>query len=177
MNKNKFYILGTILLVIFTIFSYWFDYSIPRCYSSSLLATWVIWLTWDFYLWKYFAGKWTIPLLIAGKWKGKLNSEYNGGTQKEINIIIRQTYSTIVIEVKTDQMMSCSICTYCDKSFSTYPHLLYIYRTYPLNFDKRDNLQQYGGGKLSFKDENNLIINYWTTSSTRGTIKLEKIAN
>ena len=175
MSKNKFYIFGFILLIVSYSFSCYLEYSFVRNVSSSLLTTWIIWIVWNNWCWKFFAGKFRIPLFLSGNWKGKLDSNFDGRTQKGVDVVIKQSFSTVSIEIKTDQVTSRSICTYWEKSSSLYPRLLYIYHTQPLAFGNKDNMQQFGGGMLSIKDQNTLTIHYWTTSLTRGKIELKKV--
>jgi len=173
MSKTKLYIWGTILLVVSNIISYCFDYDILHTSTSSLFVTWMLWLAWDYWVWKLFAGKMGVPPRISGRWKGEIISSYHH-IEKNVKVVIKQTFSDIQIEMKTDQVTSCSICAHWEKSSSLFPKLFYLYTTQSLTFENKENLPQIGGGKLCFDDKNNLTIVYWTSSKTTGEIKLKR---
>ena len=175
MSRTRLYVWGSILLLIFSIISYCFEYSMPRTYTTSLAITWFFWLIWDYWLWQLFAGKLGVPKRISGRWQGELTSSYD--VSKLVNIAIKQTFSNIQIEIKTDQVTSHSIFAHWENSSSLFPRLLYIYRTQSLAFSDKDNMPQYGGGLLCLQDKDVMTIHYWTSSQIRGYIKLKKISS
>lgn len=177
MSRTKLYVWGSILLLTSSVISYCFEYSVPRNYTTSLSVTWGIWLLWDYWLWQLFAGKFGIPKKISGRWQGSLKSSYYTGMEKLVLVLIKQTFSNIRIEIKTDQITSYSICTHWENSSSLFPRLFYIYQTQPLAFGDKDNLPQHGGGLLCLENKDVLTINYWTSNRTKGQIKLKKISN
>lgn len=175
MSRTKLYVFGFILLLTSSTISYCFKYNIMRNYTASLSVTWGIWLLWDYWLWQFFDGKFGIPKKISGRWQGRLTSSY--GVSKLVNIAIKQTFSNIQVEIKTDQVTSHSIFAHWENSSSLFPRLLYIYRTQPLAFSDKDNMSQYGGGLLCLQDKDTMTINYYTSSKTLGKIELKKISS
>lgn len=175
MSKKILYILGIFAVILSYGFYHLLDYGLIRSITSSLPVVWLLWLAWDQLIWKIFAGTRGMPPLISGLWAGKLKSSHDESIELNITFAIKQTFSNVYLEAKTDNNSSYSICAKWVKS-SLHPVLFYIYNTKPLGgqFNK-DNIQQYGGGCLYFETLDTLVINYWTTSATVGIIKLQKM--
>ncbi len=176
MSKIKLNILIVLAGIIFYILHCYLNWSIIHSFTASLTAVWVLWLIWDNVLWKFFAGKYGIPVNISGRWQGNLWSSYERGTEKLANITIKQTFSNVSIQIKTNEIKSRSICASWDDTFSSYPCLYYIYRTEELRSPNQVNPPQCGGGKLCVETKDTITINYWTSRLTTGEIKLRKIS-
>lgn len=176
MTKVKLSILTTLFVIIAFILFNCLEFGFINSCTKSFAIVWGIWFFWDRYLWQYCAGKWGIPVRISGKWRGKLTSSFSGGTEKTVNVTIKQTFSNVSLEMITNEIRSRSICSYWEYTFSSYPCLLYIYSTDALCLPNTSNLQQYGGAKLCLENKETIIINYWTSSLTKGEIKLKKIS-
>lgn len=177
MSKLKLNILIVLAGIIFYILHCYLNWSIMHSCTATLTAVWLMWQIWDKFLWKFFAGKYGVPVHISGRWQGSLLSSYEGGTEKLVNVVIKQTFSNVSIQIKTDEIKSCSVCAYWDDTFSSYPCLYYIYRTEELRSPNQVNPPQCGGGKLCIETNDTITINYWTSRLTRGEIKLRKMSD
>ena len=128
------------------------------------------------WLWEYFAD-YEVPILkneynctIKYEWDGK-----KGEKQSQIEII--QTYSSINVTLITDEIRSDSIISEIKKQDNTFI-LYYIYNTSPKAEFNSVNPAQYGGCKIVLDSitksisNQNLSGSYWTTSKTIGDIIL-----
>jgi hypothetical protein len=74
----------------------------------------------------------TTPLL-AGTWLAEITSSYDGHvTKREGRVYIRQTWTQILITLKTDDSSSDSIAA-CISASGQFPHIWYGYRNSPLS--------------------------------------------
>jgi hypothetical protein len=127
----------------------------------------IIWWLFDRLLWKVCPSQ-VKRCNISGKWAGTIHYNYMGkpGTKKA-SIVIKQTFSNIKIQVKTDENISKSIVAqWCfDDS-----KLFYIYQTDPHFRAKDKNPAQYGGAQIIINQENlsKVRIEYWTDRQTKG---------
>lgn len=175
MSKKILYILGIFAVILSYGFYHLLDYGLIRSITSSLPLVWILWLAWDQLIWKIFAGARGMPPLISGLWTGKLKSSYDENVEINITFAIKQTFSNVFLEAKTENNSSYSICAKWISS-PLQPRLFYLYQTKPLGGQfSKDNMPQYGGGCLYFETINTLTINYWTTSGTIGIITLQKM--
>lgn len=175
MSKNVLNILGILAAIISYVFYHLLGYGLIQSVTSSLSIVWIIWLFWNNFIWKVFAGVREMPPLISGLWAGKLKSSYDENVEINITFAIKQTFSNVFLEAKTENNSSYSICAKWVSS-PLQPRLFYLYQTKPLGGQfSKENVPQYGGGCLYFKTINTLTINYWTTSGTIGIITLQKM--
>ena len=110
---------------------------------------------------------------ISGNWKGKItNSKHSIQTEVEI----RQTWTEIVMNLKTATASSKTTALSFFTEDSKNPEIIYIYENKVRNTNK---FHSHGGtGKLTFfKEEDKLIGNYYTDEQreTHGKIELKKI--
>ena len=143
-----------------------------------LYFTSFMWMIWDNLLWRLFSGKYRIPPNINGQWVGRLKSSYlKTMDEKKIDIKIKQKFSNIKIEVKTNEILSSSISASWLDDNSLYPRLFYSYQTKPIVLCNKNNLPQYGSGILCIETSTNITIEYWTSQQTHGSIKIVKVSS
>ena len=140
-------------------------------YSS--FVTLIVWSAYEMFLWKL------NPFIkiprIYGKYKGTLVSSYdNYENEKEISVDIKQTYSTISIVAKTNEITSKSVA--CNFYFDNGEKILYYnYVTNPQSKYRDKNPVQDGACKLIILNVNEIEGNYWTSQKTVGDLKLKRI--
>lgn len=123
-----------------------------------------------------FIEQWETPILKS-EYNCKIHHNYKGGGIKEAKIKISQTYTSIDVTVKTDEMESSTIISDIVK-FNNKFVLYYLYRTNPKIKYIEENRPQLGGCKIilnSISEDNynkKLSGKYWTTSETIGDIEL-----
>lgn len=175
MNKKTIKILCWIAILLF-VFLYYFNGDILQSAGSSVFITSGIWVIWDNFLWQYFANKYGMPKNINGQWVGSLRSSYiKNLDEKKVDIKIRQKFSNVQIEIKTNEILSHSICSQWLDEKSLYPRLFYSYQTKPIALYKPENLPQFGSGILCIESSTKIYIEYWTSQQTKGVITAVKI--
>lgn len=126
------------------------------------------------FLWN-FIEEYETPILKE-KYQCKIKSNYNG-IEKDAVIKIEQTYTSINVTLKTDEVESDAIITEIIKENSQFV-LYYIYITNPKMTISDKNPSQLGGCKIKLQSSKNNDANqklegiYWTTSQSTGDMKL-----
>lgn len=136
----------------------------------SIIDAVVFFLYYNF-LWRYIP--WNRPPILKKKYLGTLYYNYNNQIgQKDISILIEQTWLSTTIKAKTDINSSISICSNIIKDHDEYV-LYYTYITAPLTSVVDTNPIQYGSCRLVINEEEETLKgNYWTSRGTRGDISL-----
>lgn len=126
--------------------------------------------------WKVFRG-WLVPFPnISGKWKGYLESSYEGARKRiPIELSIRQTFLHIQIKLSTNESKSNSIAAAFNiDDDRNIKQLCYTYRNEPkAKFQERSPIH-YGSVILDIDDNNKMSGKYWTGRKTTGDISLSK---
>ncbi len=139
------------------------------------------------YLWKL---KWLRPAIVKvpnlhGTWKGKLLSSWvdiNTGKELdpiEVVVYIRQSFSSVSIEVHTDKMISTSYVAGFRTSDSGLQELCYTYSS-KAHLPTRDtNPWHDGTTKLTIYEGEEILLKgeYWTARKTVGTLNIKRISN
>lgn len=198
-NEGKLKDISKKLLLFFStliLFVYWFINkeitisNIIECFGYSILLTSIVIRLIDHYFWKrilLFFKKydflWNLlesyetPILkkqydclIDYNWKGKKGT-------KKTKVKIEQTYTSITVSLKTDEIESSTIISEIVKSNNQFI-LYYLYVTNPKAKFSKKNPIQLGGCKIILESLNEINSNdtlrgtYWTTSKTIGDMKL-----
>lgn len=137
-------------------------------------SVWLVWSGFNHFIWRICPGLFGRKK-ISGKWIGQLKSNFKGATSKDVEVRIKQTFSSINITLKTNEIVSKSVITGWDKTNNS---LYYIYKTDPDISIKRENPVQDGAAKIVFDKANKkeLKIEYWTDRKTTGYIQLRKVS-
>lgn len=133
------------------------------------------------------AGFAVIPTLIYEKWMWKLNpfddtpklkSLYNGCIkfyrdnewhEKEIRVKIDQTFTNVIVKVRTNEIFSKSLIS--DIIFENGGYVLYYtYITNPKSEYGKDNPIQIGSAKILIEENEKMYGVYWTNRKTIGDI-------
>ncbi|MEP0133379.1 MAG: hypothetical protein ABJJ25_15370 [Eudoraea sp.] len=143
-----------------------------------------IWTIFIFWAWK-----WRIfyPWLVqtpnlSGKWKGKIKSNWEGGTSKPIpmEIDIKQDFFNIIVKIKTEESISHSISSSfnIDKDRG-YQQLFYSYLNTPKAGIRDRSAIHYGSVLLNFDGfkVSKMSGEYWTSRETTGEIELKRKKN
>jgi len=134
-------------------------------YSLAIIES----LRWIFnnLLWKIIPTKISRRYNISGKWTGKLYYEWNRKKVKDVNVLIKQSYSNTIVTVHTDEMTGTSAASFWDFDNGK---LLYFYNTGPRREYKDANPVQDAAAKITIisDDKNKLRIEYWTDRQTIG---------
>lgn len=109
---------------------------------------------------------------IEGEYEAEINYLYKGGGKKEPTVNIKQTFLTVNVELKSDEMTSNSITGDIVEEDGK-KILYYSYRTNPKAFFREDNPIKIGTARIIIEKEE-LTGTYWTQAGTSGDIKLNK---
>lgn len=172
----------TITLVFLIIFD------IRTSLEVSLIVTGLVILTIDKVLWKpilHFLSKYNIlwhfiedyeTPILKEKYQCKIKSKYNG-IEKDAILKIEQTYTSINVSLKTDEIESNAIISEIKKVNNQFV-LYYIYVTNPKMAIRDKNPTQLGGCRIKLQtlkdnDANEKLDGiYWTTSQSTGDMEL-----
>lgn len=131
------------------------------------------------WIWTFFE-QYECPILCE-EYKCIIKYEWPEGNflEKKATIKISQTYTSISINLYTDEIKSSSLVSEIVKENNEFV-LYYTYITNPKAYFLNGNQGQYGGCKvvldsITDKDANQAIEGiYWTTSKTKGDISLSR---
>ena len=136
-------------------------------YAVSCVAT--LFVIYERYLWKYIP--WNIPPVLNRKYDGKIHYKYeNEEESKDIIVIVKQTWLTLHIGIKTNINSSSSLTAeiVCENNENV---LYYSYVTNPSALNEKKNTIQHGTCRMILNDDNSKITGkYWTSSQTIGDI-------
>lgn len=154
-----------------------------RLISTSITVAFLFHLLFHNVLWKFHIFRPYIVKVpnLQGTWEGKIRSVGNSEvTEIDTKIIIRQTFTTISVEVQTSNMTSSSyIAGFCFHSDSGNVELSYSYNSKSKLNQREKNpwhegsckfLVNEGGKKMTMDGE------YWTSRRTIGEIHVSKIS-
>lgn len=126
--------------------------------------------------WKVFRG-WLVPFPnINGKWKGYLESSYEGASKRiPIELSIRQTFLHIQIKLSTKKSKSNSIAAAFNIDDNrNIKQICYTYRNEPkAKFQERSPIH-YGSVILDIEANDKMSGIYWTGRKTIGDISVSK---
>lgn len=126
--------------------------------------------------WKVFRG-WLVPFPnISGKWKGYLDSSYEGASIRiPIDLCIRQTFLHIQIKLSTEESKSNSIvAAFNIDNDRNIKQVCYTYRNEPMaKFQERSPIH-YGSVILDIDKDDKMSGKYWTGRRTIGDISVSK---
>jgi hypothetical protein len=139
---------------------------------------WMIFISWA-WKWKIFYS-WLVQTPdLSGKWKGKINSNWNDGKGKSIpaEITIKQNFFHISVKIKTKESVTHSISSNfnIDKDGGT-QQLFYCYLNTPKAGIRERSAIHYGSTLLSFEGfkVSKMTGEYWTSRETIGEIELKR---
>lgn len=164
--------------------------SIPnvlRNASSSTMLVLIFHYCFEHYLWRC---KWLRPLIVKvpnlhGTWKGNLQSSWvdpkTGKKLEPIDIMvyIKQSFSSISVEIHTDKMISTSyIAGFRTDPDSGLQELCYTYSSKAHLATRENNPWHDGTTKLTIYESTNPFLTgeYWTARKTVGTLKMNRIS-
>lgn len=142
---------------------------------TTLLVVFFVTYAWK---WRLFQG-WLVPFPdLNGKWEGKIKSNYTDtGTSRKVEVQIKQNFLYIVVKLTSKESISTNFCGSfnIDKDRDV-KQLIYSYFNEPDSNIRERSPLHYGTTKLDIsKDNMSMTGEYWTTRSTRGSIKLNKV--
>lgn len=130
--------------------------------------------SYDRYLWKFL---WKLKLSqipnLNGKWNGYIKTSHSEGKEINVEVNIKQTWSSIFIVLKTSDSKSKSETASISLSES---RLMYQYFNEPLSSSVETLHKHYGVAFLDFDEINRLEGSYFTCKDrqTHGEIFLER---
>ena len=147
-------------------------YSLFSAISEVVFVTVIIIELYNSFLWRFdFLEK---TPRILGTYKGILLYDYGSKSKKELTIIIKQTFLSVKVIIKTNEITSYTISSNLEKENDEYV-LYYTYITNPKSEFSKDNPIQRGTCRLVMVDSDRLNGTYWTSRQTIGDIEMTKI--
>ena len=137
--------------------------------SYSITVVTIIFTLYINWLWKYNPFE-KLPKLKSS-YQGIIKYKFNGGGEKNVEIIIKQTLFSIKVITKTDNNRSTSITANIVLENEEYL-LYYTYITNPSAGNINTNPIQYGTCRIPIIDTEDIKGIYWTTQQTIGDIEL-----
>lgn len=149
-----------------------------RGYSIAVLLAVVLWGAWDRWIWRgsLFQRMQFVPPRILGTWKGELRSHWTDPDtkgrppQKDVYLVIRQTFSTVSVALLTDesQSQSHSVLAKATKVNG----LSYLYLNEPEMAAKEGSHMHRGAAMFRLSDRPVAMLRgrYWTDRETRGEL-------
>jgi hypothetical protein len=111
---------------------------------------------------------------LDGTWRVELDSNYagEGGAQQTIYLVVHQTYSTVVVEVLTARIRSCSDAASLAKRGPRHV-LAYVYRAEPEAIRREGNEPHRGAAELLIDTGEGLRFegDYWTDRGHVGRLR------
>lgn len=142
------------------------DYSSYVGYAISGVT--LLFCAYDLWLWRWNPLEDTPAL--AKKYSGVLEYKYNGiESSKQIQIRIRQTLLSVIVQAKTDINASSTITGVITKEYDKYV-LYYTYITDPDAKVAKTNPVQHGTCRMVLDDVDHIKGKYWTSGQTIGDI-------
>ncbi|MBR0502581.1 MAG: hypothetical protein IJJ77_04980 [Paludibacteraceae bacterium] len=129
--------------------------------------------------WKVFEG-WLVPFPnISGKWKGYLESSYEGARKRiPIELSIRQTFLHIQIKLSTNESKSTSIvAAFNIDDDRNIKQICYTYLNEPKAKFQEKSPIHYGSIILDIDANDKMSGKYWTGRKTTGDISVSKCEN
>ena len=149
-----------------------------RGYSIAVLLAIVLWGAWDRWIWRvsFFQQMQFVPPDVSGTWKGELRSHWTDPAtkgrppQKDVYLVIRQTFSSISVALLTDesQSQSHSVLAKATKENG----LSYLYLNEPeMDADESSHMHR-GAAMFRLSDAPVALLrgSYWTDRETRGEL-------
>lgn len=148
----------------------------------------VIHYIFEHFLWKLKPLRWFLIKVpnLQGTWKGELVSKWadpqTGEEFQPVDIIvfIRQSFSTISVEVHTDKMESISyLAGFKTNKETGTQELCYTFSSKAFVATRETNPWHDGTAKFSIIEGTDIILDgeYWTARKTIGTITLRRLAD
>uniref|UniRef100_UPI00373FCA6D Cap15 family cyclic dinucleotide receptor domain-containing protein n=1 Tax=Methanosarcina barkeri TaxID=2208 RepID=UPI00373FCA6D len=140
-----------------------------KCHFFAIVFM-IFFYSYDRYLWKLKFSK--IPNL-SGKWNGRIKTSYGKGEEIDVEVNIKQTWSSISIVLKTSNSKSKSKTASISLSEA---RLVYQYFNEPLSSSVATLHKHYGVTFLDFDEIDRLEGSYFTCKDrqTHGEIFLER---
>lgn len=160
---------------------------ILRKVSSSTMLVLLFHYCFENYLWRC---KWLRPLIVKvpnlhGTWKGNLQSSWidpetgNALAPIDITVYIKQSFSSISVEIHTDKMISTSyIAGFRTDSETGLQELCYTYSSKAHLATRENNPWHDGTTKLTIYEGQSICLTgeYWTARKTIGTLSMNRIS-
>ena len=146
----------------------------PLGIASSVVV--LLLLVFDALLWKYLPFALVRVPKLGGTWKAKMQSSFKGEggqpTELECFLLIRQTYSSIHIEMLFPKSESVSTSASIVRSDGT-SELWYSYRSEAHSLDRTNNAPHKGAVqmRIAVNGRTKLSGGYWTDRETYGRIE------
>ena len=149
-----------------------------RGYSIAVLSAVVLWSAWDRWIWRVslFQRMQFVPPKVSGTWKGVLRSHWTDPDtkdrppQKDVYLVIRQTFSSISVALLTDesQSQSHSVLAKATKVNG----LSYLYLNEPEMAANEGSHIHRGAAIFRLSDTPVAMLRgrYWTDRETRGEL-------
>lgn len=144
------------------------DYTSYIGYSISAVS--ILFVAYDRFLWKHIP--WNRPPTLKKKYNGVLRYKYGGvSDEKNISIVVKQSWLTISIQAETDINSSVSVAASIVTEYGC-DVLYYSYVTSPSAASQETNPIQHGTCRMKLGGDNSRIYGtYWTSSKTIGDIE------
>ena len=151
-----------------------------RTISSAISITAIIATVFVSWAWKFrvFRGWLVLVPNLNGDWKGCIKYNYEGkNTSHKIDVHIRQTFTSIIVDLRTNESMSKNFCgSFNIDKIRGEKQLIYSYFNEPDVQYKDRSPMHYGTTKLDISQDNKTMKGkYWTDRGTTGSISLKKI--
>ena len=178
-NLKRYIAIITVLAVgFFILYVTLFNLQIIESVSYSITTISVIAFLFVSFAWKWkvFRG-WLVPFPnISGKWKGHLESSYEGASKRiPIELSIRQTFLHIQIKLSTKESKSNSIAAAFNIDDNrNIKQICYTYRNEPKAKIQERSPIHYGSVILDIDANDKMSGRYWTGRRTIGDISVSK---
>jgi hypothetical protein len=171
-----------VLIPVYSLLDTYFGFKIPIWIETpSIIGLYGLFIKLhDKYLWKVKRLGFAIPVLpdLNGKWKSEINSSYEGGTVKEADVNIFQTYSKFSMTLKTDESSSETIMAHFSLCDPIQQKLTYCFRSDPKGVAPATMNPHNGVASLDIRDDGRQLKGFYFTGRgrmTQGDITLTKV--
>lgn len=177
MNKRMQKLIKPIIFIAAAVFAIFWLLKRPTEFSGyftyigySITGATLFFVGYENWLWKRIP--WNRPPILKKHYSGIIRYSFNGIVEeKPINILIRQSWSSIDIKTQTDINSSSTIAATIVEEFGQ-SVLYYTYLTNPSAATQKNNPIQYGACRMILDGDNSRIRGkYWTSSCTSGDIE------
>lgn len=136
----------------------------------------ILFFLYERFLWRWIP--WNRPPILKTKYNGILKYKFKVEETKPIEIEVKQTWSSVIVNTKTDINSSYSVIGNIVKEHDDVYVLYYTYQTNPTSATRRNNPIQYGTCRMVLDKKNEKISgNYWTSQKTIGDIEWTAVEN
>ena len=130
----------------------------------------ILFFLYERFLWRWIP--WNRPPILRKKYNGVLKYKYKDEESKPIEIEVKQTWSSVIVNTKTDINSSYSVTGSIVEEHDDVNVLYYTYYTDPTSATRKNNPIQYGTCRIILDKKNEKISGtYWTSNKSIGDIE------